>query len=92
MPRQTESGDGKAGCEGVIGENVGFEGVSGDTPVVAVDNGAIGEDTIDDEGEFEKKDLGPWSYISRDVRKSSLASTTELRKLSGVPMKGGVGS
>lgn len=59
MPRQTESGEGKAGCEGVIGENVGTEGVSGDTPVVAVDNGAIGDDTTDEEGEFEKKDLGP---------------------------------
>ena len=70
-----------------MGEKVGTDGVSGETPV---ERGAI-EETTDEEGELEKKDLGPWSYMSREVRKSSLASTTELRKLSGVPMKGGVG-
>lgn len=87
MPRWTESGDGEAGCEKLTGEKAGIDGVSREAPV---ESGAI-EETTDEVGELEKNDLGPWSYISREVRKSSLASTMELRKLSGVPMKGGVG-
>lgn len=61
MPRETERGEGKAGCEGVMGENVGAEGVRGETPIeCTVESGAI-EETTDDEGELEKNDLGAWS-------------------------------
>ena len=56
IPR--ESGEGTPVCNGVRGEKVGAEGVSGETPV---DSGAIGSDTTDEEGELEKKDLGPRS-------------------------------
>lgn len=53
IPR--DRGEGKPVCDGVRGENVGAEDVRGETPV---ESGAIGDDTTDEEGELEKKDLG----------------------------------